>query len=77
MAWKTVYKINGIEAVTQRCSVKKVSLEILQNSQENTCASLFLNKIASLRPATLLEKRLWHSCFPVNFFCKIFKNTFS
>ena len=27
-----------IEAVTQRCSVKKVFLEILQNSQENTCA---------------------------------------
>ena len=26
------------EAVTQRCSVKKVLLEILQNSQENTCA---------------------------------------
>ena len=27
-----------LEAVTQRCSVKKVSLEISQNSQENTCA---------------------------------------
>ena len=27
-----------IEAVVQRCSVKKVSLEISQNSQENTCA---------------------------------------
>ena len=26
------------EAVVQRCSVKKVFLEILQNSQENTCA---------------------------------------
>ena len=25
------------EAVTQNCSVKKVFLEILQNSQENTC----------------------------------------
>ena len=25
------------EAVTQRCYVKKVFLEILQNSQENTC----------------------------------------
>ena len=27
-----------IEAVDQRCSLKKVFLEILQNSQENTCA---------------------------------------
>ena len=26
------------EAVAQRCSVKKVFLEISQNSQENTCA---------------------------------------
>ena len=26
------------EVVAQRCSVKKVLLEILQNSQENTCA---------------------------------------
>ena len=26
------------EAVAQRCSVKKMFLEISQNSQENTCA---------------------------------------
>ena len=26
------------EAVARRCSVKEVFLEILQNSQENTCA---------------------------------------
>ena len=41
------------EAVTQRCSVRKVFLEIPQNSQENTCARA--------------KKRLWHRCFPVNF----------
>ena len=29
--------------------------------------SLFFNKVAGLRPATLLKKKLWHSCFPVNF----------
>ena len=28
--------------------------------------SLF-NKVAGLRPATLLKKRLWHKCFPMNF----------
>ena len=27
----------------------------------------FLNKVAGLRRATLLKKRLWHRCFPVNF----------
>ena len=29
--------------------------------------SLFLNKTAGLKPATLLKNRLWHKCFPVNF----------
>ena len=28
--------------------------------------SLFFNKVADLRPATLLKK-LWHRCFSVNF----------
>ena len=27
----------------------------------------FFNKVAGLRPATLLKKRLWHRSFPVNF----------
>ena len=27
----------------------------------------FLNKVAGLSPATLLKKRLWHRCFPLNF----------
>ena len=31
------------------------------------CQSLFFEKVAGLRPATLSEKRLWHSCFPGNF----------
>ena len=29
--------------------------------------SLLFNKVTGLRPATLLNKRLWHRCFPVNF----------
>ena len=36
----------NIEAVVQRCSVKKVFLEISQNSQENAC--LLFNKVAGL-----------------------------
>ena len=48
-----------------RCSVKKVFLGILQNSQESTCTRVsFLIKS---RAATLLKKRLRHRCFPVNF----------
>ena len=29
--------------------------------------SLFFNKVAGLRPAALLKKRLWNRCFSVNF----------
>ena len=38
-----------------------------RNLQENTCARVFFNKVAYLRPETLLKKRLWQRCFPVNF----------
>ena len=50
-----------------RCSMKKIFLKISQNSQENTCARV--------RPATLLKKRLWHRCFPVNF-AKVLRTSF-
>ena len=49
-------------------SVRK---DILRNFAKFTgkhlCHSLFFNKVAGLRRATLLKKRLWHGCFPVNF----------
>ena len=34
---------------------------------KHLCQRLFLNKVAGLRPATLLKKSFWHRCFPVNF----------
>ena len=34
---------------------------------KHPCQSLFFNKIAGLRIAILRKKRLWQSCFPVNF----------
>ena len=42
-------------------------LKISQNSLEIICVSLFFNKVAGLRPAILLIKRLRHRCFTVNF----------
>ena len=40
----------------------------LQNfTGKRLCQSLFFNKVAALRPATLLKDRLWRRCFPVNF----------
>ena len=64
---KIIYNFIFYQAI-RRCSVKKVFLEISQNSQKNTCARVsFLIKLQGLRPATLLKKRLWYRCFPVNF----------
>ena len=52
------------EAFTRRCSVKKVFLKILQNSQENTCASV---SILIKWQDWGSRNGLWHECFPVNF----------
>ena len=43
---------------------------------KHLCQSLFFNKVAGLRPATLLKKRLWHRCFPMNF-AKFLRTPFS
>ena len=42
---------------------------------EGSYSSLFLNKVAGLRSATLLKRRLCHRCFPVNF-AKILRTPF-
>ena len=60
-----------------RCSVRKgVLRNFTKFTGKHLCQSLFFNKVAGRRPATLLKerpwhsclkKRLWHSCFPVIF----------
>ena len=52
------------KAVARRCSVKKGFLEILQNSQENACARVFL---FLPQVCNFIKKRLWYGCFPVSF----------
>ena len=45
-----------VEAVVQKCSVKKLSLEISQNSQENTCARVsFLQDFCEIYRNTFLD----------------------
>ena len=62
------YTEGSFRSSHQRGSVKKVFLEISQNSQENTCARVsFLIKLQN-KPVTLLKKkRLWHRNFLMNF----------
>ena len=67
--------IHDPEAVVRRCSVKKVFFEILQNSQENTCARVSF--LLSCRPeaCNFIEKETLAQMFSCEF-CKISKNTF-
>ena len=62
--------MSNAEAVTRRCSVEKVSLEISQNSRENTCARVsFLIKVTGLRPeaCNFIKKETLAQVFPVEF----------
>ena len=65
-----------LEAVAQRCSVKKVFLEISQNSQENTCARVSF--LINCRPevCNFIKKETLAQVFSCEF-CEISKNTFS
>ena len=58
-----LYRSSRPEVFCKKC--------VLENSAKFTelhlCQSLFFNKVAGLRPAALLKKRLWDRCFPVNF----------
>ena len=58
----TLHEINNIyRSSHQRCFVKKGV------TGKHLYQSLFFNKVAGLRPLTLLKKRLWYRCFSVNF----------
>ena len=62
------------ETVAQRCSVKKVFLEISQNSQKNTCVRVsFLVKFKP-EACSFIEKETLAQVFSCEF-CKISKNT--
>ena len=47
-----------------------MKIDVLENFTKFTgkhlCQSLCLNKVAGLRPATLLKKKIWYRCFPRN-----------
>ena len=46
---------------------KSVLKKFAKITGKRQCQSLFFNKFAGLRSATLLKKRLWHRHFSVNF----------
>ena len=68
--WRRGYFWFSLKAVAWRSSIKKVFLEILQNSQENTCARAVCAEACNFIKKEILEQVL--SCQ----FCKISKNIF-
>ena len=52
----------------QRCFIRKgVLRNFTKFLGKHLFQSVFFNKVAALKPATLSKKRLWHRCFPKNF----------
>ena len=65
--WEAV-GYNYIESSRPEVFCNKVVLRNLAKSTgRHLCQSLFFNIVADAKPATLLKKRVWHRCFPVNF----------
>ena len=61
------------KAVVQRCSVKKVLLEISQNSRENTCARV--SPVPEPQACNVIKKETLAQVFSCEF-CEISKNIF-
>ena len=61
-------RLGGYRSSHRSCSVRKGVLKnFAKFTGKHLCQSLFFNKVAGLRPVTLLKRRPWHRCFPVNF----------
>ena len=62
------FMITQFRSSQQMCSLKKgVLRNFVKFTGKHLHQSLFFNRVAGLRPATLLKKRPWRRCFPVNF----------
>ena len=71
--WFSVSSFSVLFRIQCRRSRPKVfcKKDVLRNfikfTGKHLCQSLLFNKDAGLKPATLLKRKLWHRCFPVNF----------
>ena len=70
-----LFKVNNKDARTAPMSLSHhtvMTLIILKRNfakftEKHLCQSLFFNKVAGLRPATLLKKRLWQRVHAISF----------
>ena len=64
---KTENKIQIWKQSSRRVCKKGVLKNFPKFTGKHQRQGVFFNKVAGLRPATLLKKRLWRRCFPANF----------
>ena len=62
-----IWEMHFTEAATGEALWEKVFLEISQNSQENTCASLFFNKLHA-PPCNFIRKETLAQVFSCEFY---------
>ena len=73
LVFSKIYKSNYHNSRSYRrshrmCSIQKgVFKNFAKSTRKHLCQSLYFNKVAGLRTATLLKERFWRRCFPVNF----------
>ena len=67
----TLYTFKNITEFRSSCSKVFCKKGVFKNfanfTRKHLCQRLFFNKVAGLRPATLLKTDLSHRCFPVKF----------
>ena len=63
--------LSPVDAFVESGEPKAATKDVLKNFAKFTgkhlCQCLFFKEVAGFRPVTLLKKRLWRRCFPVNF----------
>ena len=69
--WYTLFRSNRPDVLCKK-GVLKIFAKF---TRKHLCWSVFSNKVAGLRPITLLQKEIPTQVFPCEF-CKMFRNTF-
>ena len=62
-----VWLLYCIRSSRQQMFFKIGILKIFEKFRKHLQQSLFFNKVAGLHSSNLIEKRLWHRCFAMNF----------
>ena len=57
------YRSSRLEVICR----KRILRNFKKFTGKHLCQSFLFNKVAGLRTVTLLKKRFWYRCFPVNF----------